>query len=175
MLSAASNASEADELIMPDFGEAFDRSDAMLLTIPSASVGVEASGIRLGDSMDAGNPYLTPLLDPSMHSGGTMDASQNCYAAETQGSSPSSALPSKDTAETAFGTALSDMSIADAIKCITGFLKTDSRIPDEKRQAAIAAVQGVAPRKSVVVSLRKPSIIKSHPKRKRSSLTKQQQ
>lgn len=77
--------------------------------------------------MDAGNPYLTPLLDPSMHSGGTMDASQNCYAAETQGSSPSSALPSKDTAETAFGNALSDMSIADAIKCITGFLKTDSR------------------------------------------------
>lgn len=37
---------EADELIMPDFGEAFDRSDAMLLTIPSASVGVEASDIR---------------------------------------------------------------------------------------------------------------------------------
>ena len=82
---------------------------------------------RLGDNLDAGNPYLTPLLDPSMHPGGTMEASQNCYDAETQGSSPSSALPSKETAETTCGTALSDMSIADAIKCITGFLKTDSR------------------------------------------------
>ena len=37
---------EADELIMPDFGEAFDRNDAMLLTIPSATVNIEASGIR---------------------------------------------------------------------------------------------------------------------------------
>lgn len=103
---------------MPDFGEGFNRSDAMLLS----AVCSEAAG----SNVDSGNPYLDPLLDPSTCSGG-LDTSQNCYAAETQGSSPAGTTPSKETAETASGNVLCDMSVADAIKCITGFLTMDAR------------------------------------------------
>lgn len=108
---------------MPDFGEGFNRSDAMLLTMPSTSICPEAPS----SNVDSRNPYLDPLLDPSTSSGGVFDTSKNCYAAETQSSSPASTVPSRETAEAASGNVLSEMSMADAIKCITGFLSTDSR------------------------------------------------
>ena len=46
----------------------------------------------------------------------------------------------------------------------------DCRVTDEKRQAAIAAVQEVAPQRGPVITLRHSAIVKPHPKRKRSSL-----
>ena len=44
------------------------------------------------------------------------------------------------------------------------------RVSGEKRQAAIAAVQEVAPQRGPVITLRHSAIVKPHPKRKRSSL-----
>lgn len=99
---------------------------------------------RLDGNMDDGNPYLTPLLDPSMSPGGTMDTSQNCYAAETQGSSPASALPSKATAETGSGNPLSGMSMIDAVKCITAFLQTDPRSAGRQHPLLIGPLQDVS-------------------------------
>lgn len=44
------------------------------------------------------------------------------------------------------------------------------RIPSEKRQAAVSALQAVCPTKSLVVTLRQPvPIVKAQLKRKRSS------
>ena len=106
-----------------------------------------------------------------MDSRSNRSSSQNCYAAETQGSSPTalpsspvhanrpksptSHVPIKAAAEAASGNPLLEMSLSEAVKCITHFLRTDVR--------SAAPVTGVLHPNCFAVGKSVSSLMDQHP------------
>lgn len=154
--SGDSHMSGSEEVILPDFGEGFGNSDAMLLG---------ASPISGGSVMDEANPYLGPLLHPP-----TLSAAAPVPGMAHEELHTRTDGPQGQSSKEVVKQLLAGMSMADAVQCINQFLRTDKRIPSEKRQAAVSALQALCPTKSLVVTLRQPvPIVKAQLRRKRSS------
>ncbi|KAL3162201.1 hypothetical protein ABBQ32_009907 [Trebouxia sp. C0010 RCD-2024] len=159
MASGDSQSSGSEDVILPDFGEGFGNSDGLLLDVGGAS------SLQRESRLHEASPYFSPLLEPP--------TLPSAVPAAVMGSSMLHTRTDKSIGQSkkeAVADLLSDMSMADAVRCITQFLRCDKRIADDKRQAAATAVQAVCSSKlSLVVTLRQPAAGKPQLKRKRST------
>lgn len=164
--SGDSNMSGTDEVILPDFGEGFANSEAVLLDIR-----MDASPLSDSSHMDEANPYLTPLLDPPTPP--TCPTAVSVLGKATPDAIIGTDRQCEEDSKETVKQMLSDMSMENAVRCITHFLRCDKRIAKDKRQAATTAVEALCPKKGLVVTLYPPApplpTVRPQLKRKRSS------
>ena len=77
---------------------------------------------RHGSVINEANPYLSPLLEPP-----TLPADPQALRTASQELQPGSTRPKPHNSKEAIKQLLAELSVADALQCITQFLRTDKR------------------------------------------------